>query len=157
LGLTNEIVALLIIATIVMIVVDGLLVCELDALQEKNEKVTSKLEKLQKGIIEDYIKENTNKLNITDIVIYNCHSPGVPAYAASANVTIHNQGINDVNNLTLKIETADATYNIPIEVIHTEERNTFIQKVAWFKSSETKIVATICAGDLVLAKTKIEF
>ena len=112
-----------------------------DAVQEKNRELASQLEELQKGIIEDYIKENTNKLNITEIILYNTHSPGMPAYAAYANVTIHNQGINKVNNLTLRIETADAAYNIPIESMYADEKTTVTQKVAWFKTSETIIIA----------------
>ena len=164
LRLTNKIIALLIVATILMVIVDGLLVFDCGVINEPNNNLRNELFEVRRELaevkmdkIDKYIQDNTNKLNIIEIKLYNWHSPGTPAYAATTNVTIHNKGLNDVSNITLRIETPDAKYNIAIEVIHADKKITFTQKICWFKTSEPIIIARIYAGDLVLAEEKNEF
>ena len=109
-------------------------------------------------MVDQYIQEYTNKVNITVFspIGFLTSTPGV--YLVTVNVTIQNQGINDVSNLIYTIESTNfepSKKNSTIEVIHAGETINFTTKVTCDHSSKTDIVATIQTAELLLDEATI--
>ena len=173
----NKIVVLLMISTVVMSVISGLLFFQLDAVQNENSKlseelfdVNSQLEEeennnlqLEEEILElenqrdelqTFVDEYTNRVNITEFSTYGFNPQVNLLISSNVNVTICNQGINDVRNLVFRIESSEGGWvqnkTSSFNIIRSGEEIKFKSVVYWTLGLNNKIVATVSTGDLIL-------
>jgi len=86
-------------------------------------KLENRLRYLNNEMVQQFIKENDNKIKITkfNIPCISSHPPGV--HLINISLTIHNYGVNDVSNLVVvfNFTNSELSWNRTIDVIHTGE------------------------------------
>ncbi len=126
------------------------------ALQENVSELENQLQKYNTDMLQEFIKENTNKINITQFYISRFTSQPPAIHSIWLAMTIHNQGVNHIKNLMIFIDFTtyeESSLNRTIDIIHSGEILTLIFKTAAWAGTrfyETNIVATLYANDLLL-------
>jgi len=127
----------------------------IDEVTNQKKERENQLNYLNNEIIQQFIKENDNKIKITKFNIprISSHPPGV--HLINISMTIHNYGVNDVSNLVVlfNFTNSELSWNSTIDVIHTGENINLNFRTGMNADPDlykSKIVATIYTKDLLL-------
>jgi predicted phage-related endonuclease len=121
-------------------------------LQNRNSELENQIDELQ-----SVIDKHTELVNITEFTVYGWMPLVCLTIGSHANITIENNGINNVTDLVLTLEcpTVNFSRSWTIEIIHPREEIQIKEYVTWNLDSSPTWVATISKGDKILDKRTI--
>lgn len=159
----NKLIVALATAVVLLSFVSGLLLYQLDVLQNLNNDLVSQNTEFtdRNSDLENQIEQVTNRVNITDFAILGLR-PVKEWVVWESNVTvkIENLGINNVQGLILKIigfGDESLAESLQIEIIHVGEEKEIHTSVCWRYGSSGTSVVTLLLNDLVLDEYNLEF
>ena len=159
----NKLMGALVIAVVLLSFVIGLLLYQLNVLQNLNNDLASQNTELKdrNSELENQIEQATNRVNITDFTISGL-KPVEEWVIWESNVTvrIRNLGINDVEGLILEIVgfgDESLAESLQIEIIHVGEEREIQTHAYWGYGSHGTSAATLLLDDLVLDEYSLEF
>jgi hypothetical protein len=123
-------------------------------LQNRNSELENQIFDLESQIdeLQSVIDKHTDIVNITEFTVYGWEPLVCLTIGSHVNITIENNGINNVTDLVLTLECPTVNFSRPltIEVIHPGEEIQIKEYVLWNLDSKPTWVATISKGDKIL-------
>jgi hypothetical protein len=159
----SRLVRVLVVAVIVASIITGFLFYQLNTLQRLNDELRNQNAALENknGELENKIAQFTNKVNITYFSISGLRpDEKFIIWESTVHVKLCNFGINDVENLTLKIVgfgDKRLTESLQVGTLHIGEEKEIQANAYWAYGSEGTSVATVLLGDTVLDEYLLPF
>ena len=151
----NKLVVVLSITIVILGIVSGFLFYQLNAIQSLNNELRNQNAEIQNQISEQetQLSKYTNLVKITEFTI----EPGFNPYIGltlhnSANVTIENLGVNDVEGLTLTIEHSSPSVGKPysLEVLRSGEKREITGDLFSVVGTTGWVTVTLKLGDIIV-------
>ena len=159
----RRLVHVLVIAVIIASVIAGFLFYQLATLQRLNDELRSQNSEFENknGELENQIAQFSNKVNITDFSISGLKpDEKFIIWESTVHVKICNFGINDVENLTLRIVgfgDERLAESLQVGTLHVGEEKEIQANAYWGYGSHGTSIATLMLGDVVLDEYLLTF
>jgi DNA repair exonuclease SbcCD ATPase subunit len=128
---------------------------QISDLQSQNNDLQNQFSELEVNNkeLQNIIDEFTNKVKIIKFSVSGFYPIGGPIISSSANVTIQNMGINDVEKLTLEIKNTNAeSYRtvLNLDPLHSGEIREITARFQWILGSSGELIAILKLDNEVL-------
>ena len=159
----DRLVHVLVIAVIVAGVIAGFLFYQLNTLQSLNAELRSRNAELENrnSELENQLAQVTNKVNITEFSISGLRPyEEFVIWESTVHVEIRNFGINDVENLTLRIAgfgDERLAESLQVDTLHVGEEKEIQTHAYWGYGSDGTSVATLVLDGVVLDEYLLPF
>ncbi|MBN2259713.1 MAG: hypothetical protein JW702_04175 [Clostridiales bacterium] len=158
----NKMIVVLIFCTVIMSGISGLLFYQLNVVQTENNefKITNDNLLKRNSELEDFVKNFSYKILITDFRISGLKSVDGWIFESNVYVRLQNFGINNVTGLTLTLVgfgDENLATSMQLDTIYIGEEKEVLTKVQWVYGSQGTSSATLKLNDLVLSQKSLSF
>lgn len=142
--------------------ISGLLFYQLNVVQTENNefKITNDNLLKRNSELEDFVKNFSYKILITDFRISGLKSVDGWIFESNVYVRLQNFGINNVTGLTLTLVgfgDENLATSMQLDTIYIGEEKEVLTKVQWVYGSQGTSSATLKLNDLVLSQKSLSF